>query len=94
MDVLAVGVPVVTGPAGGWNFWPLVAIPLSLLLAFRWLKLPRRPGVGIAAILVGLLIADGTSRWGVVPVGAGIVGLAFLSATVLRATRRNRPPTV
>jgi hypothetical protein len=94
MDVLAVGVPVLTDPAEGWNFWPLIGIPLSLLLAFRWLKLPRRPSVAIAAVLVGLLIADGTSRWGVIPVWAAIVGSALLAATVLRTTRRNRPPTV
>ena len=94
MDVLAVGVPVVTGPSAGWNFWPLIGIPLVLLVAFRWLELPQRAGVAMAAILAGLLAADAISRWGVIPVLAAALSLAGILAIVLRRIRENRPPTV
>jgi uncharacterized membrane protein len=94
MDLTAVGVPVVTGPAQGWNFWPLIGIPLALLVAFRWLRLPRRAGVALTAILVGLLIADAVAAWGVLPVAAGTAALVTGSAIAVGRLRRRHPPTV
>jgi hypothetical protein len=94
MNLTAVGVPVVTGPAEGWNFWPLIGIPLALFLAFRWLKLRRTTWIAIAAILVGLLTADMIRTWGVLPVGAMGVGLAAGWSIAIGRSRRGRPPTV
>lgn len=93
MDLTAVGVPVVTGPAEGWNFWPLIGIPLALLFAFRWLKLRPTIWIAIAAILVGLLTADFIRTWGVLPVGAMGACLAAGSSIVLGRLRRGHPPS-
>jgi hypothetical protein len=90
MDVLGVGVPVLTGPAEGWNFWPVVGIPLALVVALRWLKLPRTGWVLVGAILAGLLVADAVAWWGVVPAATvAVVGVA-LAAVGLRSLR-HRP---
>jgi len=91
---LAVGVPVLTGPAQGWNFWPVLGIPIALLIAFRWLALPRTAWVVVGATLVGLLAADAVSSWGVVP--AAVVASLFVAAATLtlRRSRRGRPPAV
>jgi hypothetical protein len=91
---LAVGVPVLTGPAQGWNFWPVLAIPIALLVAYRWLDLPRSGWVVVGAILAGLLAADAVSSWGVVP--AVVLASLFAAAATLalRRSRRGRPPAV
>ena len=94
MDLSAVGVPVVTGPAEGWNFWPLIGIPVALLLSFRWLKLPRSIWVAMAAVLVGLLTADAVAAWGVVYVVGLCACLAIGSSIVLRRLRPGHPPSV
>jgi hypothetical protein len=94
MDLTAVGVPVVTGPAQGWNFWPLIGIPLALFVAFRWLRLPRRTGVAVTAVLGGLLIADAIAAWGVLPVAGGTTLVVAGSATAVGRLRRRHPPTV
>jgi CBS-domain-containing membrane protein len=94
MDLTAVGVPVVTGPAQGWNFWPLIGIPLALFVAFRWLRLPRRTGVALTAVLGGLLIADAITAWGVLPVAGGTTLVVAGSAIAVGRLRRRHPPTV
>jgi hypothetical protein len=94
MDLTAVGVPVVTGPAQGWNFWPLVGIPLALFVAFHWLRLPRRAGVALTAVLGGLLVADAVAAWGVLPVAGGTTLVVAGSAIALGRLRRRHPPTV
>ncbi len=94
MNLWAVGVPVITGPAEGWNFWPLIGIPVALLIAFRWLMLPRTIWVAMAAVLVGLLTADAVAAWGVVFVVGMSACLAIGSSIVLRRLRPGHPPTV
>lgn len=94
MDLSAVGVPVVTGPAEGWNFWPLIGVPVALLFAFRWLKLPRSIWFAIAAVLIGLLTADAIAAWGVVPVVGVGACVAAASSIGLGRLRRRHPPTV
>ena len=94
MDLTAVGVPVVTGPAQGWNFWPLIGIPLALFVAFRWLRLPRKAWVAVAAVLGGLLVADAVAAWGVLPVAGGTTLVVAGSAFVVGRLRRRHPPTV
>jgi hypothetical protein len=94
MDLAAVGVPVVTGPAEGWNFWPLIGIPAAMLFAFRWLKLPRTIWVATAAVLVGLLTADAIAAWGVLPVVGVCAGMAAGSSIAVGRSRRRHPPTV
>ena len=94
MDLSAVGVPVVTGPAQGWNFWPLLGIPLALFVAFRWLRLPRRAWVVLAAVLAGLLLADAVAAWGVLPVVGGTTLVVAGSTIVVGRLRRRHPPTV
>ena len=94
MELTAVGVPVVTGPAQGWNFWPLIGVPLALFVAFRWLRLPRRAGVALTAVLGGLLVADAVAAWGVLPVAGGATLVVAGSAIALGRLRRRHPPTV
>ena len=94
MDLTAVGVPVVTGLAEGWNFWPLIGVPIALLFAFRWLKLPRTIWFAVAAVLIGLLTADAVTAWGVVPVVGVGACVATTSAFALGRLRRRHPPTV
>lgn len=94
MDPFAVGVPVLTGPAQGWNFWPFIGIPLALFVAFSWLQLPRRAWVASLAILAGLLSADAVAAWGVLPVIGGATLVVAGSAIALSRLRRRHPPTV
>jgi hypothetical protein len=94
MDFVAVGVPVVTGPAQGWNFWPLVAVPLAMLIAFRWLHLPPRIWLVVVMVLAGLASADAVSAWGVAPVSIVVVSLALGASLALRSLHRDDPPTV
>jgi len=89
MDVLGVGVPVVTGPAQGWNFWPIIGIPLTLLVALRWLRLRPSAWVVAGSILVGLLVADAVAWWGVVPTAA-LATAAIVIATVGLGWRRRK----
>lgn len=94
MDVVAVGVPVLTGPAEGWNFWPVVGIPLAMFIAFRWFKLPPRIWVILAAILTGLVAADAVSAWGILPVVIGASCLVGIGSMALGRLHRTHPPTV
>jgi hypothetical protein len=93
MDLCAVGVPV-RDVAEGWNFWPVVGIPAALLVAFRWLRLPRTIWVAAAAIVVGLLSADAVRAWGVVPVAGVSACLAAAASFALGRLRGGHPPTV
>ena len=93
MDLTAVGVPV-TDVAEGWNFWPLIGVPVALLVAFRWLRLPRSASVAIGAVLAGVLTADAIGAWGVVPVAAALAIATIGASIVLRRLRREHPPTV
>ncbi|MGZ5345937.1 MAG: hypothetical protein ACXWF5_14755 [Actinomycetota bacterium] len=90
MDVLGVGVPVVTGPAQGWNFWPILGIPLALLVALRWLRLRASAWVVIGSILVGLLAADAVAWWGVVP-AAALAAVAIVIAAIAIGWKRRKP---
>ena len=83
-----------TGPAGGWNFWPLVGIPLALVLVFGWLRLPRHLWIAIVATVTGLAWADGVAAWGVVPVAAWTASIAAIATIVRRRRGVSRPPTV
>lgn len=94
MLVLAVGVPVLTGPAEGWNFWPLVGIPLAMVIAFHWWHLPPTLWVLIAAILLGLVSADAIEAWGILPVALGATCVTTIGAVLLRREHGNDPPTV
>ncbi len=94
MDISAVGVPVLTGPPQGWNFWPFISIPVAYLVAFRWCRLPRTVWTLIAAVLIGLLIADAISAWGVVPVASVTTVVGAGLAIALGRLRRRHPPTV
>lgn len=94
MILLAVGVPVLTGPAQGWNFWPFLGIPIALLIAFRWFGLPRRIWVVLAAIVVGLASADAVSAWGILPVVVGTACLVGVGTMALGRLRRRHPPIV
>ena len=87
VDIVAVGVPVLIGPAQGWNFWPLVGIPVALVVAFRWLRLPRRLWVLIGTVVTGLLAADAVSTWGVMPVVAATAASVGAIAVILRRLR-------
>jgi hypothetical protein len=93
MDLTAVGVPV-TDVAEGWNFWPLIGVPVALLVAFRWLRLPRSASVAIGAVLAGVLTADAIGAWGVVPVAAALAIATIGASIVLGRLRREHPPTV
>jgi hypothetical protein len=90
MDVLGVGVPVVTGPTEGWNFWPILGIPLALLVALRWLRLRASVWVVVGSILVGLLAADAVAWWGVVPAIA-LAAVAILVAAIAIGRNRRKP---
>ena len=72
--------------AGGWNWWaPVGAGAVFLLLATA----RRRPPLGLAiagAALGGMILADLTGAWGVVPVW----GL-LLMFTLARTVKRNGP---
>jgi hypothetical protein len=94
MDALGVGVPVLTGPPAGWNFWPLLGIPLAWFVAFRWLRLPLRLGIAIAVTLLGLLTADAVSGWGVIPAGVAVALIIGATAVGSLRARRDRPPDV
>jgi hypothetical protein len=94
MRLLSVGVPVLTGPAEGWDFWPLIGVPLALLLVFRWLRLGRRVWIAVIAIVLGLAWADAISAWGILPVTAGSACIAAVATFIRRGRRPSRPPTV
>ena len=94
MRIVSVGVPVVTDLAGGWSFWPLLTVPLALLVAIRWLRFPLRLWVAVASLLVGLACADAIGAWGVLPVAAGTVSVVAIWSMVLGQRRRDHPPPV
>ena len=95
MDPLAVGVPVLTGPAQGWNFWPFIGIPVALLIAFYWLR-SAPEGVGRVSRDPRWVCssADAVSAWGVLPVAGGTAVIVAASALALGRLRRRHPPTV
>jgi hypothetical protein len=76
--------PLDAAGAGGWNWWaPLGAIVVFLLIATA----RRRPPLGLAiavAALGGMILADLTAAWGVVPVWTPFL-IAVLSRSVLRS---------
>lgn len=90
---MSVGVPVMTDPSGGWSFWPLLSIPLAMLVAFRWLAIARRWWVALIMIVLGLAAADAISAWGVLPVAAGTAGFAAIASMAV-GRRGRRPPGV
>ena len=78
--------PLDAAGGGGWNWWaPLGAIALFLLVATA----RRRPPVGVAiaiAVLGGMILADLTDAWGVIPVWAPFL-IVILSRSALRGRR-------
>jgi hypothetical protein len=93
MWTIAVGVPVLTGPAQGWNFWPFIGIPIALLVAFRWLGLPRKIWVAVIVVLAGLASADAISAWGVLP-ALGVAACLVAATAIVVRVRRTGPPAV
>ena len=81
--------PPVRAGAGGWDWWTLAgALGLFLLISTA----RRRPPIGLAiglAAVGGLILADLTEAFGVVPVW----GL-LLMFTLARILRRSRPSQV
>jgi hypothetical protein len=75
--------PLDAGGAGGWNWWaPVGALAVFLLVTTA----RRRPPLGLAiasAALGGMILADLTGAWGVVPVWTPFL-IAVLSRSVLR----------
>jgi hypothetical protein len=72
--------------AGGWDWWTLVgALGLFLLIETARRRPPLPLGIGLAA-LGGLIVADLTEAFGVVPVW-GLL-LMFTLARALRRTGR------
>jgi hypothetical protein len=94
MSALAVGVPVLTGPAQGWNFWPLVGVPIVMVIAFGWWRLGATALAVTATLLIGLISADAIRAWGVLPVVLGVACLAAVGSTVRRRGCGSDPPTV
>jgi hypothetical protein len=94
MRIVSVGVPVVTDPAGGWNFWPLLTVPFTLHIAIRWLRFPLRLWVAVASLLVGLAGADAIGAWGVLPVATGAASVVAIWSMVLGQRHRDHPPPV
>jgi len=93
MHIVSVGVPVMTDPTGGWSFWPLLSIPLALLIAFRWLAFARRWWIALIAIVLGLASADAISAWGVLPVAVATAGFVAIGSMAV-GRRHRRPPPV
>ena len=75
--------PLNTGGAGGWDWWaPVGAVAVFLLVTTA----RRRPPIGLAiasAALGGMILADLTGAWGVVPVWTPFF-IAVLSRSLLR----------
>ena len=85
--ILALGFdrPIEPG-TGGWNWWaPVGAIAVFLLVTTA----RRRPPLGLAiaaAALGGMILADLTGAWGVVPVWGPFLILVF-SLSLVRGRR-------
>jgi hypothetical protein len=77
------------GGAGGWDWWaPVGAVALFVLVATA----RRRPplALGIAASAVGgLILADLTEAWGVVPIWSPLL-IIVLSRNLLQGGRRSQ----
>lgn len=80
--------PLDAAGAGGWNWWaPLGAIAVFLLLETA----RRRPPIGLAiavAALGGMILADLTDAWGVIPVWSPFV-IGAVSRWALRGGGRS-----
>lgn len=73
--------------AGGWDWWTLVgALGLFLLIETTRRRPPIALAIGLAA-LGGLILADLTGAFGVVPVWGPL--LMFALARALRRSRRS-----
>lgn len=74
--------------AGGWNWWaPAGAIAVFLLVTTA----RRRPPLGLAigaAALGGMILADMTGAWGIVPVWGPFL-IFVLSLTLVRGRRHH-----
>ncbi len=87
MSEIAVGVPVLSAPSMDWNWWPVLGIPLILIITLRWFGFPRRLGVVIGGVVAGLVFADAVASWGVIPglmTLAGMLAAALLTRGALR----------
>jgi len=77
------------GGAGGWDWWaPVGAVALFLLVATARRRPPIALGIAVSAV-GGLILADLTEAWGVVPVWSPMLIIA-LSRNLLRGGPRSQ----
>jgi hypothetical protein len=90
VTVVALGYrPVGAGGAGGWDWWaPAGAVAVFLLVTTARRRPPLALGIAIAAV-GGLILADLTEAWGVVPVWGPLLIIA-LSRNLFRSGRRSQ----
>jgi membrane protein implicated in regulation of membrane protease activity len=82
------GRPLGQGGSGGWDWWTIAgALTVFLVIATARRRPPLAVAVAVAAI-GGLLLADLTEAWGVVPVWTTLLFIV-LSRNLLR--RRKHP---
>jgi hypothetical protein len=86
--VVALGYrPFGAGGAGGWDWWaPVGAIALFALVATARRRPPLALAIALSA-LGGLILADLTEAWGVIPVWSPLL-IIVLSRNLLRGGRR------
>jgi hypothetical protein len=77
------------GGAGGWDWWaPVGAIILFALVATARRRPPLALAIAVSAV-GGLIIADLTEAWGVIPVWVPLL-VIVLSRNLLRGGRRSQ----
>jgi hypothetical protein len=77
------------GSAGGWDWWaPVGALVLFALVATARRRPPLALAIAVSAV-GGLILADLTEAWGVVPVWSPLIIIA-LSRNLLRGGRRSQ----
>jgi hypothetical protein len=88
--VVALGYrPLDAGGAGGWDWWaPVGAIMLFALVATARRRPPLVLGIAVS-VVGGLILADLTEAWGVVPVWSPLL-IIVLSRNLLRGGRRSQ----
>jgi hypothetical protein len=74
---------------GGWDWWaPVGAIVLFALLATARRRPPLALAIALSAV-GGLILADATGAWGVVPVWGPLL-IIVLARNLLRGGRRSQ----
>ncbi len=86
LGALGWGRPVAERVDGGWDWWALAgAIALFILIQTARRRPPLVLGIALAA-LGGLVVADLTGAWGVVPVW-GLLLIAALTRSLIPGSR-------